>query len=197
MANYLCVFSAPDEHINFIKKYPEVLFNYVEGEPPVFDPPKKPGFLLRLIGAKQPEAEEPKIPIDWPVKEVEMYGPEVNHRNVDLFHIFLNGSTEHVTGAGTFYQTWLTTKHDTAIDLTNVNENFAFYSDDIPELLELVKKIDRDRIQQACSLWTGSSQGKWEPDEDDCDLLMEEFSDFIQGLETAVKDNNGIIWISS
>jgi hypothetical protein len=44
MANYLCIFAAPDSHIEFIKRNPESLYAYLEGSPPVAsaEPPKRP-----------------------------------------------------------------------------------------------------------------------------------------------------------
>ena len=85
-----------------------------------------------------------------------MIGPEINHRNVDLYHLILNGAADFVTGSGSIFQTWLETASNrthAAIDITGDNEHFAFHSGQLPELAELLSSVDAESVRSRYTQW--------------------------------------------
>ncbi len=202
MANYLCVFSAPDVHINFIAENPESLYAYVEGHLPDLNlptPPKKT--LWQRLTGKVPSSETPsELPVDWPTREASMFGPEINHLNVDLYHLILNGTTDFVTGSGSIFQTWLQTPYDnthSAIDLTGDNENFAFRSNQLPELLSLLSSIEPDKVRECYTQWLSSVGDDYVPSSSECSDIAIEISEFTSAIREAVNKSHGLIWICS
>jgi hypothetical protein len=197
MANYLCIFPAPDSHINFLTKNPDSLWNYVEGQKPEPQLPQKEGFLKRLFGGSKDPSAAAAIPDDWPFEEAEMIGPEINHRNVDLYHRILNGGEEFVSGAGTIFQTWLAPRNHAAIDIGGCGENFAFTSDLIPDLQSLASLVDPSRVTEQYSAWLRKQSKEQVPTFEECEEIAKEFSDLSKELQTVVASQMGIIWISS
>lgn len=174
VANYFCVFAAPDSHIEFLTQHPSTIFEYAEGQPP--EPPQattpkrtakpKPTFWQRLFGTSpMPTSSPPPEPVpmaelvppdDWPSERPPEIGPaECTHGNVDLYHLILNGTTEFVKGSGSFFQTWLTNDQHSAI-IINV-EAFAFKSHQIPELLQLVSGVTVELVQSRFTQWLRNS----------------------------------------
>ncbi len=164
MANYFCILPVPDAHIDFIHEHPQTLSDYLNGEAPDLRPAitPKPSLWQRITGKVPVPPSPPAIPTDWPTSECQLIGEAVNHRNVDLFHLILNGTKEFVNGSGALFQTWLesgdTHKHN-AIDLTHANEDFAFKSDQVPELASLLSQVNMDMVKSGFSEWL-HSQGE-------------------------------------
>jgi hypothetical protein len=77
---------------------------------------------------------------------------EIHHRNVELYHIVLNGTPELVTGAGCIFQTWMSTTH-TAIDMSGHGEQFAFLSPQLPELASLFDGITKDALAERLRMY--------------------------------------------
>ena len=196
MANYLFIFSAPDAHIDFLQKYPDSLRDYVAGRRPKIVPPTdwKPTFWQRLFGASPPRqpVARGEIPDDWPVSEPKMIGPNINHRNVDLYHSILNGTADYVDGSGSIFQTWFMAKHS-AIDLTG--EDYAFKSDQVPALLPLLSRVDRERVKAVFTKWLRKKSDSYSPTDDACDAFVEEFKAFELGVTDAVNRSHGLIWV--
>lgn len=193
MANYLCIFSAPNEHIAFLMQHPETTYNYYLGDPPEFEESSASlvsNLLQKLFGSNTNTPPSPAVPDDWPTEEREIFGPEVNHRNVDLFHCILNNTNESVSGSGSLFQTWFSPTHS-AIELDG--ESFAFKSEQLPELLDLVKAVTPESVQKSCPL---SSQN-YEPDLEEAQMIVDEFQHFAQSLEKTIQQGHGIIWVSS
>lgn len=194
MANYFCIFSASDPHIRFLADNPEALWNYVDGQRPDPPMPKKPGMLKKLFGRASGPAPIAEIPNDWPTEEARMIGPEINHRNVDLYHRILNGGEEFVSGVGTIFQTWLTPRNHGAIAIGG--ENFAFTSEFIPLLQRLVSLVDPVRVNEQYSAWLKKDDKDHVPGGEECEGFVKEFADLSQELQAIVAAGNGIVWIS-
>jgi hypothetical protein len=198
MANYLCIFAAPDSHIEFIRANPDSLRDYVDGKRPrISTTPPKHTLWQRLTGARPATKPPLVIPEDWPENEPTMIGPEINHRNVDLYHLILNGTADFVAGSGSIFQTWLTNKRHSAIDLTGDNEHFAFTSDQIPALVDLLSKVDVDAVKSRLTQWLRSKGEDYDPADDECEEVAQEFSAFAAAAREAAKNSQGLIWISS
>ena len=197
MANYLCIFSAPDPHIRFLAANPEALWNYVDGQRPDPPTPKKPVILDKLFGRSSGPAPTTEIPHDWPTDEARMIGQEINHRNVDLYHRILNGGEEFVSGAGTIFQTWLTPRDHGAIAIGGDGETFAFTSEIIPSLQQLVSCVDPVRVNEQYLAWLQKEGKNHVPGAEECEEFAKEFADLSQELQAVVAAGNGIIWISS
>ena len=73
MASYLVIFSAPEEHIQFMRNHSGTSRNYYMGELPELKSPKpeKQSLIDKLLGRKfeSPEPEPIEIPADWPRDE--------------------------------------------------------------------------------------------------------------------------------
>jgi len=201
MANYLCVFPASDSHIDFITENPDTLYSYIDGQQPtiVATPSPKPILWQQLTGTVPASNATPEIPSDWPESEPTMIGPEINHRNVDLYHLILNETTEFVTGSGSIFQTWLETpsiRTHSAIDVTGDNEHFAFHSDQLPALLDLLSIIDTIKVMLSFTQWLRVGGDGYTPTEEECDEIASEFKQFADSIRDAISKSQGLIWIS-
>ena len=200
MANYLCIHAVPDSHIEFIRRHPETLDDYLEGElpnldeTPIQEPPKQ-SFWQRLLAAKPAPAvaktTSESIPSNWPSEESEPIGPEVNHRNVDLYHLLLNGTKDPVQGSGSIFQTWITETHSAIII---GEDNFAFTSQQVPELVGLLRKVD---VSAATRWLHDSGERDYAPDDEECESFVEELHEFASAAEVAMKKSCGLVWISA
>jgi len=202
VATYLCVFPVSDSHIDFIVENPDTLYAYVDGQSPTITsaPPAKPTLWQRLTGNTPEPKATSEIPANWPDSEATMIGPEINHRNVDLFHLILNGTTDFVTGSGSIFQAWLEPQSDrtqASIDVTGDNEHFAFHSDQLPALLELTSSVDVERATTCFIQWLRANGDDYTPSEDECDEMVSEFVQFGDSIRAAISKSQGLIWISS
>ena len=197
MANYLYILAAPDSHIDFLANHPETLLNYVDGRQPDPPVPKKRGIFQMLFGGASVPSTTTAIPQDWPTEEAKMIGPEVNARNVGLYHRILNGGEEFVTGAGTIFQTWLDPRNHAAINIDGRGENFAFTSGLIPELHRLTSLVDTGRVKDQYSAWLRKEGDDHVPDIEECEEFAREFADLSEKLRSVAAAQLGIIWISS
>ena len=202
MANYLCIFSAPDEHIEFMEKYPGSVFSYCEGEAPEFselelDPPS---FIAKVLGRKQAITEDTmksELPSDWPKEEPTVFGPEVNHRNVDLYHRILNNTPEPVVGSGSIFQTWFHKSHSAVSLDGEIGENFAFKSTQLPSLLDLIKTVTVGSLQTQFAEWCIEWNRNHSPEAEECEEMLDDFRSLIPGLEAAIENSRGIVWVTS
>jgi hypothetical protein len=197
MANYLYILAAPDSHIEFLANYPDTLLSYVDGRQPNPPAPRKRGIFQRLFGGANIPSTTAAIPQDWPIQEAGLIGPEINHRNVSLYHQILNGGEELVTGAGTIFQTWLDPLNHAAINIDGHGENFAFTSDLIPELLRLTALVDTSRVRDQYSAWLRKKGDDHVPGVEECEIMAKEFADFSDELRSVVAAQMGIIWVCS
>lgn len=198
MADYLVIFAAPNSHIEFIKSNPDSLWSYVDGERPQISPtPPKRGLWQRLTGTTPSCEGLSQIPEDWPEEAPTMIGPEINHRNVDLYHLILNGTTEFVEGSGSIFQSWLTNDRHSAIDLTGDHEHFAFKANQISSLVELLSKVDADAVKSRFRQWLRSKGDDYEPRDDECEEMLRELNSLTKAAREAVNKSQGLIWISS
>ncbi len=129
-----------------------------------------------------------------------MIGPEINHRNADLFHLILNGTQDFVTGSGSIFQTWLQSANDrthSAIDLTGDNEHFAFYSKQLPDLAALTAAVDINAVIARFTQWLRSNGDDYTPSDVECDTMAKEFAAFTAGIQEAISKSHGLIWVSS
>lgn len=200
MATYLDIVPAPDSHIEFICQHPQTFLAYLEGEQPdLREPAPKPTLWQRLTG-RLPLAPVPaKVPEDWPTTECMIIAGVANHRNVDLFHRILNGTDEFVSGSGSLFQTWLesgdTRKH-TALDLTNVNENFAFKSDQVGELAGLLSQVNMDKVRDGFQHWLRQQGESDDVSDEECADILEEFQRFAEIAKKAIEQSKGIMVIA-
>lgn len=125
-----------------------------------------------------------------------MFGPEINHRNVDLYHRILNGGEEFVSGAGAIFQTWLSFQNHGAIAIGEHGETFAFTSEIIPSLQQLVSQVDRVRVEEQYSAWLKIEGKSHIPSAEECEEFSKEFSNLSLELQAIAESGNGIIWIS-
>lgn len=126
-----------------------------------------------------------------------MIGPEINHRNVDLYHRILNGGEEFVSGAGTIFQTWHTPRNHGALNIGGDGENFAFTSELIPPLQRLVSRVDPIRVNEQYSAWLKKEGKDHVPGSEECEYFVKQFADLSQELQAIVAAGYGIMWISS
>jgi hypothetical protein len=200
VANYLVMFSAPENHIKFMREHSGVSRNYYMGEPPEIEPlnPVKQNIFDKLLGRKYepPKPQLIEIPDDWPKDEAETIDMEINHRNVDLYHWILNQTDKPVDGAGSIFQTWLGSKHD-ALSLDSYNEDFAFLPDKLPELLVLVEAVTPETLRKSFHEWCRKIEKDHEPTLEEVKEMHREFLNFSKNLKDAIDKNYGLVWIVS
>lgn len=201
MALYFHVFPASDPHIDFIAENPTALYPYADGQLPDLAPGTLKPTLWQRITGKFPRPEAvPEIPADWPTTEAATIGPEINRRNVDLYHLLLNGTTDFVTGSGSIFQTWLETSEDSshsAIDLTGDNEHFAFHSHQLADLIALLSLIDSDAVLSRFTEWLRARGDDYTPSQSECSEMAAELSQFASAIRVAADESKGLIWISN
>ncbi|GIU05744.1 MULTISPECIES: hypothetical protein [unclassified Shewanella] len=198
MALCLNVLSLPDEHIQFLKQQPQTLQDYLLGQVPteqMFTAAKPQPLLVQLVrfltGAKKPS-----LPLDWPSIEVEMIGPNVNHRNVDLYHFILNNTEERVKGAGSLFQTWLDINNHDAIKMDADNESFAFRSQTLVELADLLKKLDEQTVKDRFNAWLLEHNPDYFPNEDEYLEMIQGWQRFSAKVSEAKGNGLGLLWVS-
>jgi hypothetical protein len=177
MSHAFGAFAAPDSHIAFLHQHPGSVHDYLEGVPPK-------------------QATMP-VPADWPSEPLESLGSwGVNHRNTELYHWILNGGPELAVGAGAFFQMWHAPDHDSLVlKLDKYNERFAFQSDQVPGLAALVKTVDAERVHRSfCDWLTSRGEDSSSIDQYACEPFVDEFRNFLEGLEDAMRRGQGLIW---
>lgn len=177
MSHSFGAFEVPDAHISFLHEHPGLVHDYLEG----------------LI----PREDTVPLPADWPTQPLESLGSwSVNHRNTELYHWILNGGPELSAGAGAFFQVWHDPDNASAVlKLDKYNERFALRSDQLPELALLVKNVDVDRVYRSFCEWLQSrGEDSGLIDQYACEPFVEEFRNFLEGLEGAVRRGRGLVW---
>lgn len=200
MANYLVMFSAPENHIDFMLKNSGVSRDYYVGEPPEPEEPEpeKVSVLARLFG-KKPKDVEPTLvvpPDDWPEGDADTIDIEINHRNVDLYHWILNQTPDPVDGSGSIFQTWFHPTH-AALSLDNCSEAFAFKPSQLPELLLLVQRVTPELVKDAFTGWCAAEGKDHVPTLEEATEMYEGFLNFGAYLKTAIAKQHGLVWVVS
>jgi len=179
MALYMFFYVAPDSHLEFLRDNPTLFDSYLGGEVPDMGQ----GFFSKLMGKKLPE-----LPDDWPNHELNAYSPEINHRQVNIFHYILNGTNDSVENVGSIFQTWFKPRHNSpaiAID----GENFAFYSQDVRQLLKLIEgltpELRRDRLDDSKSASEIQASS---------DFVKCAFDVIEKACNEAVSKGHGLLW---
>jgi len=179
MALYMMFYVAPDSHLEFLRDNPTLFDSYLGGEMPDLSQ----GLLAKLLG-KQP----PELPHDWPGHELEVYSPEINHRQVNLFHYLLNGTDELVENVGCVFQTWFKPRHNSPTVVID-GENFALLSTDVRQLLHLVEGLTaetmRDRLDDS---------DKASAVQDSIDVVEFGFEVIGKACAEAVSKGQGLVW---
>ena len=194
MALCLNVFALPNEHILFLKEYPLVVDDYIYGESPEIEV-KKPKF--RSFFAKFTKEKSQCLPNNWPTSEVKMIGPLANHRNIELYHYILNGTNKSVEGSGSLFQTWFDLNQHSAIKMDNSNGNYAFNSEQLPDLFTLLNGLNDKVITKRFDEWLSINDVSDKPNE----LVYKEVIDgcvsFKEGVAEAVEKGLGLMWTAS
>jgi len=199
MTNLFIMFSAPAHHIEFMRKHPGTAGYYREGEPPETPTitPKRLSWFDRLMG-KKPEPPPPppapiEAPADWPRQPASEPDIEVNHRNIDLYHRILNGTPEPVTGAGSIFQTQFHGTHD-ATPLDDCAQDFAFFPEQLPQLLSLVEAVTPESLRHAFHEWCKAKGEDHEPTLEEAIGMHEELMGFAGYLKAAIAKKHGLVW---
>lgn len=196
MANYFLTIPVKDSLIDFIKQSPDTIWEFAEGVPPKVQtktlPP--PSFWQRLLGKTQETPPEIPVPIDWPSSPAKLV-TEINHRNVDLYHWALNGSSDSVSHSGSLFQTWVTGTQHSAIDLTGHNEHFAFYSSQIPELLILFKNLSRTGVNLCFADWYREQGNTDELEDSDYQVVWDDLMALQKQIAECEANKQGLIWM--
>jgi hypothetical protein len=179
MAMYMFFYAVPDRHLEFLRDNPASFDSYLRGEVPDLTP----GFIPRLLGKRTPE-----IPHNWPNRELEAHSPEINHRQVHVFHYVLNGKSDLVEDVGSLFQTWFKPRHDSPAIVID-GENFAFDSANTPRLLELIKGLTPESIRERLQ-----ASGRASDVYNDIELLEQSFAIVEKACSDAVSKGQGLLW---
>ncbi|MGS0681271.1 hypothetical protein ACVBIL_08935 [Shewanella sp. 125m-7] len=198
MALCLNVFALPNEHIQFLKYYPQTLEAYLMGQAPDIDAglASKPSSILAKLVMLMSGKKSPAQPQDWPNKEVSMIGPNVNHRNVDLYHYVLNDTEARVKGAGSLFQTWLDITHHDAIKMDSENESFAFESHRLPVLVSLLSKLDEHSVRARFDAWLAIHNPDYIVQQPEYQEMIQGFERFKGQVIEANKQGFGLMWVT-
>ena len=187
MANHFKIYSATDTQIDFMQQYPETIANFIDGEPAQL----KQGVMSRVLGKK------PELPPGWPTIVPDPIDVEINHRNVTLYHLLLNGTADKVVGPGSLFQTWFSAEYS-AIELDIQAGAYALKSDQTSQLYQLVCGVQLKDIPPRFAQWLKSEhQDAENPTADECNMLWRDMVNLKQGLELSVKVGAGIIWLEA
>lgn len=184
----MSIFALNDSQIEFIKRHPESLFSFIEGEKPEINT----GFVSKYSRLLSNKAQVLK---DWPIEPVEMINPVVTHKNVELYHYLLNGTDEIVFGAGSLFQTWFNIKEHSAISMDSCNDNFAFSSAQIPELLGLLNDLSFGVFKSRFDKWFQIKDLELYETEESYQETYRALIKFRNGVEIAVRNKHGLMWI--
>lgn len=195
MANYLSVFEAPDEHINFLSEYPDSLLSYVQGASPSLDElkPRKKRAIAGLFVRKQSAI----VPAWWPKTEIDIHKLGINRRNVDLYHRILNGVDRPVRGSGSLFQTWWFDGPHSAIDIGGYREDFAFLSHQLSELSQLLGKVNLGSIATHFTHWLRVHGNDHIPAREECEFVFRDIIKLKKCVNGAISRKNGILWTGS
>lgn len=198
MALCLNVFSLPDTHISFLKQQPHTLQDYLLGRVPakLTCAKAKHQSVLRRLLTFLTGAKKRSLPLDWPRQDVTMIGPDVNHRNVDLYHYILNNTEERVNGAASLFQTWLAPNNHDAINMDAENESFAFRSRTASQLSALLTQLDEQTIRDRFNAWLNQHNPDYIPQEAEYQQMIGGFERFKVNVVSAVEQNRGLMWVT-
>ena len=188
MASYLNLFSLPDHHIDYLQKNSAALFEYMEGEVVYQKGESKFKSIYSRVFKSEP------VITDFPTEPIDTFNPEINHRNIELYHFILNGTTEYVSGAGSIFQTWLIIDDHSAIKIDKSNDHFAFKNETVPSLLKIVESLTDSTIKCRYCEWFSKNFPQHPPTEIELTDLCDGFVTFKDGLADAVNKQLGILW---
>ncbi|MCK8044424.1 hypothetical protein MSG37_05970 [Shewanella sp. 1CM18E] len=194
MALCLNMFLLPNEHIRFLKANPQMLEAYLQGQQP--DVTQLEQTLFSKVISLFKGSIEQTIPEDWPLANIVMIGPEVDHRNVDLHHYIVNNTEARVKGAGSVFQTWLDISHHDAIKMDAANESFAFQSHVLPELQQLLSELNEQTVRDRFDAWLFIHNPDYQPQAIEYQQLWQGYQRFKLGVSQAVEQNLGLMWVT-
>jgi len=179
MALYMFFYVAPDSHLEFLRDNPTLFDSYLEGETPDLTQ----GWFAKLLGKKPVE-----LPNDWPSHELNAYSPEINHRQVEVFHYILNGTNDPVENVGSIFQTWFKPRHKSPAIVID-GENFAFCSADVKRLVNLTESLTpelrRDRLDNSKNPSEIQHSGN---------LVEYAFAEIEKACNEAISKGQGLLW---
>ncbi len=179
MASYMMLYTVPDAHLDFLKDNPTLFDAYLCGETPDL----KPGLMSRLLG-KQP----PELPGDWPDHEQDAYSTEISHRQVKAFHYILNGTDDIVNNVGSVFQTWFKTGKKTPAVVID-GENFAFLSQDVQQLLAMIKSLNPELRRERLD-----NSGRASEIHGGDEFVEQAFSEIAKACNDAMSKGTGLMW---
>ncbi|GIU45533.1 hypothetical protein TUM4438_19230 [Shewanella sairae] len=198
MALRFNVFALPDEHIQFLQLYPLSIEAYLLGKQPsanLLKAPAKQAWrlrLARLINGKKSQ----QIPVSWPSASVEMIGPNVSHRNVDIYHYILNNTENRVKGAGSLFQTWIDINDHDAIKMAADGESFAFKSHDLCSLQPLLTALNAQTIRSRFDAWLLIHNPDYVPQESEYQEITSGIATFSRKVTEAIDKKLGLMWVT-
>lgn len=184
MANYFLTIGASNACIAFIRKHPDSLEQFVAGTTP-----ESPEEHLTISG----RTKTLSVPADWPTEQAEL-GTDINHRNIDLYHWILNGTSDFVSGPGSIFQTWLTTRH-AAIDLTGDNDSFAFEAEHLAPLAQLFSAVSKEAVAARFLQWHRHRGKTSNLSEHEIQAVWNDFCFVGQQVSECAQNGLGLIWI--
>lgn len=185
MANHFLIYSATDAQIDFMHQFPETIANFVEGEPAQL----KTGVVARVLGSN------PQLPTSWPSVAPDPIDVEINHRNVTLYHLLLNGTADKVVGPGSLFQTWFSAEYS-AIELDIQAGAYALKAEQVMALYQLIDGVRIQDIPPRFAQWLRvQQQDEEKPTADECNQLWRDMVNLKKGLEYSVKAGSGIFWM--
>ena len=195
MAKYLCIFSAVDEHIQFIAAHEGSAKAYYDGEAPAESPnQRKQRSLLGSLLTDPDEISRLAVPESWPQEQPEVVDIAANTKNASMYHFLLNGSSQVVSGPVALFQC-LYGKSSGIITVGDSEDEFAVEPAMLHLLLERLNTVVGDTLIELFEQWLDEHG----IDEDDCDAdlecLQEEFEALRDCVAEAIEAKRGLVWI--
>lgn len=163
-------YSIPDELIDFLVSNPKCLGYFCNAEIPKVNIDKK--YLVK-----------------WPKKEPKSFSPEINHRTIEYFHYFLNGTQKMVSHAGCVFQTWLKPEHKTVAQTIDMN-NFALKNKDVVKFKDLIERVYPEKVtERYMKLFKYTEMTDY-----DKQYLEEPFEELIKACNFALDHKHGLLW---
>ena len=87
--------------------------------------------------------------------------------------------------------------HGSSVDIGKKGENFAFFSDQVTELIEIMSEVNEQRVLHQYSLWLEEKRMADRDLEETASRLTQEFADLTANLREVEKSGKGLIWVRS
>lgn len=192
------MYSAPDEHIEFMHMHRETCRDYFEGKPPQILPPE-PSFLARLFGIKEDKGPEPiAAPHGWPTSPPDFLDMGIDHENLGLYERILHKDQnwDDIPKSVAIFHPYITGE-ETGVPLDHSREAFAYWYRQLHELLLLVKSVTHESVHAVYRDWNAADGDDNEPDMDFAEELHSEFAKLAEFLTSAIARKQGLVVVSS